>query len=104
MIFDVLLVTSPLPIIALCFYTLYGLVEINKYFQMWEIKSLYPIPVAYGTLYLYIFLFQPDIEVSRVLVRLVTIFSFACSSATLFYYLKQKRGNPNDKLQRRKHY
>ena len=97
---DILVLVSPLPIVALCFYTLYGLIEINRFFGMWEIKSLYPIPIAYGVIYIYLFLFQPDIEVSRILVRLVTIFSFACSSTTLYYYLKTKKGKLNVKHHR----
>lgn len=94
MAIDLLRDVSPLIIISLSGFTLYGLHEIYKMSPRWELTALKSIPFVFIILYSYILFFHPDMELARNLLRLTLSFSFAISSiCTYFYNKSSQKGN-----------
>ena len=80
---DILLQYSPFLIVIMAVYVLYQLIYINKYYNKWEITSLYLIPLSIAASYIYIGLFNPTIELARTIVRILFPFCLGNSITVL---------------------
>lgn len=82
---------SPLFIIVLSLFVLIGLLYLGKQENSWECYSLALIPMAIFTIYLYIFLKEPNFEQSKVILRSLIIFSLFDGSFVVYSKIDIKK-------------
>lgn len=88
---DILLLTSPFLFSFMSVYIYYELLRIRYYVKMWELENLSIIPVMIAILYLWIGIFNPDIETSRLFLRTVIGLSLGIGCHVVSSYSKKLR-------------
>lgn len=91
---EFIIIYSPFLFVLMSIYIILELWRINFYLDRWEINSLMLIPMMIAVLYLWIGIFDPSIEMARLLLRLALITSMGLSSHVVYSVSKnlRKRG------------
>lgn len=76
---DEIILYSPFLFVFMAIYILLELWRINSYLNRWEINTLMVIPFMLAVLYLWIGIFNPQIEVARYALRCVVATSLGLS-------------------------
>lgn len=88
---DEFIVYSPFLFVFMSAYILLELWRINSFLNRWEISSLSVIPFLFMILYLWIGIFNPEIESARYWLRCVIATSLGIGCYTSFSYSKALR-------------
>lgn len=91
---ELILQASSFIIVIMSLLLLFLLYRININRDRWELKSLSIIPSLFFLIYLYIGMFEPPVEVARVLVRTSITTGLGVALSVSFRYLQslRKRG------------
>lgn len=91
---EFIIIYSPFLFVLMSIYIILELWRINFYLDRWEINSLMIIPVMMATVYLWIGIFDPQIETARLMLRLVLVTSLGLSCHVVYSVSKnlRKRG------------
>ena len=79
------------------FYVLFEMIRINKFINSIEIQQLSMIPIMLGCFYLYLSVWNPDIEVARLGSRFCMFASLSIALGTLYSYSRKLRAKGRKK-------
>jgi len=88
---DILLLTSPFLFSAMSLYIYLELLRIRSFVKMWELENLSLIPILICMLYLWIGIFNPNLDVARLALRGVIGISLGISMHVVYSYSKKLR-------------
>lgn len=83
---DILLLVSPFIFVLMSAYILFELVRINNVLHLSQLDSLMIIPIVTILSYLYIGIFNPPIEIARLLSRILMSIALGIDAHVLYSY------------------